>query len=303
MRKPDLFPPDAGKGPLTRAGRVCYIPADGIVRPCRGEPQIADDDSLTPDALADLLRTETLGRDIHCLDETTSTNDVARRLAQEGAQDGTIVLAETQTAGRGRQHRKWFSPRGAGVYMSIVLRSPFHVRHPEALSLLGAFTTATAIRAETGLLAQVKWPNDVILQKKKVAGVLGESGQKAGSRFVILGIGVNVNAERKDFPAEISRTATSLRAECGRAISRRHLIASLLARFEEFYLRSGSDVLADLVTAIKPLCPILNQTVSMKREKEIVRGRALDIDETGALVVETAHGERRTFVAGEVTLL
>jgi len=261
------------------------------------------DDVLTADGLRTRLNAEVLGRDIFCLSETTSTNVIARERAQKGGPDGTLVIAETQTAGRGRQGRKWYSPKGAGIYMSIILRSPFHTRRPEILSLLGAFTTATAIRAEADVRADMKWPNDVILNGKKVAGVLGDSGHGGGPPFVILGIGVNVNTTAEDFPPDLAEIATSLRIECDREFSRAALIASIVDRFEEFYLRTEAEALTDLITAIRPLCSSLDQRVRVKHERELVTGRAVDIDQTGALIVETADENRHRFLGGEVTLL
>ncbi|MEW6355112.1 MAG: biotin--[acetyl-CoA-carboxylase] ligase [Planctomycetota bacterium] len=258
---------------------------------------------MTADGLRSRLNAKVLGRDIFCLSETTSTNIIARERAQKGGPDGALVIAEGQTAGKGRQGRKWFSPNGAGIYMSLILRSPFHTRRPEILSLLGAFTTATAIRAEAGIRAEIKWPNDVILNSKKVAGVLGESGHGGGPPFVILGIGINVNTRAEDFPTDLAETATSLRIACDREFSREALIASILDRFEEFYLRTEPEALTDLITAIKPLCPMLGERVRVRHERELVTGRAVDIDETGALIVQTLDGERHRFLGGEVTII
>ncbi|NOZ22209.1 MAG: biotin--[acetyl-CoA-carboxylase] ligase [Planctomycetes bacterium] len=228
---------------------------------------------------------------------------MARERAQKGGADGTLVTAEEQTAGKGRQGRRWFSPKGTGIYMSIILRSPFHTRRPEILSLLGAFTTATAIRAEADVQAEMKWPNDVMINGKKVAGVLGESGHGGGPPYVILGIGVNVNITEEEFPPALKGTATSIRIECGREISRAALIASILDRFEEFYLRTEPEALTDLVMAIKPLCSSLDQRVRVKQERELLVGRAVDIDATGALIVETPDGRQHRLLGGEVTIL
>jgi len=269
----------------------------------RGEEAIDTDTRLTAATLRTHLNATTLGSSIFCLDEIASTNHVARERAQTGGEDGTIVTAEFQNRGKGRQGRKWFSPKGAGIYLSMILRSAFHTRRPELLSLLGAFTTATAIRAEAGVQAEVKWPNDVILNNRKVAGVLGESGHGGGPPFVILGVGVNVNTRAEDFPPALTDTATSVCIECGREISRARLIASILDRFEEFYLRSGLDVLTDLVTAIKPMCPMLGQTVRVQQEQEVLEGKAVDIDETGALIVETEPYSRHRLHGGEVTVV
>ena len=178
------------------------------------------------------LKTKTMGQSIYFYEETDTTNNRARELAQEGAPEGTLVVAEKQTAGRGRRGKVWESPLGTGIWMSLVLRPQIMPAEASVLTLLCGLATAEAIKAETGLSAGIKWPNDILINGKKAVGILTEMDcEMSEVHFVIPGIGINVNTA--SFPPEIADIATSLYLECGKTVSRRRLVHKVLERLEE----------------------------------------------------------------------
>ena len=180
--------------------------------------------------ISGLLRTRTLGRNLIYLDSTDSTNLLASRLSADGAPSGTVVVADHQTAGRGRLGRSWSAPPGTGIQLSVLLRPPAGARIQE-LSLVGGLAVAETVEAALDLSAQIKWPNDVMVDRRKVAGVLAE----ARDGIVVLGIGLNVNQTRDQLPGDARVPAASLRTVDGVVRERAPLVADLLARLEEHY--------------------------------------------------------------------
>lgn len=230
--------------------------------------------------------------------ELPSTQEVARKLALEGAGEGTVVLAERQTSGRGRMGRSWSSPLG-GVYLSIILRP--RLAPPEALrlSLLAGVAVARTIRKVSGLKPYLKWPNDVLLGAKKVAGILCELGAETDRvNYVILGIGVNVN---NDPPQELSEVATSLKRESGREIPRTEFIRVLLPELESLYRQLMEEGFKPIRQAWKELSSTLGSRVMVSSLGEVLQGEALDIDEDGALILRTSDGLRKV-IAGDISL-
>lgn len=192
-----------------------------------------------PAWIADLqkaCRTKLLGREILYLDSTPSTNRRAREEARRGAPEGAVVIADSQSQGRGRMGRPWSSPRGVNLYLSIVLRPPLSPAQIPSMTLLAGVSCARAIGKVTGLDARLKWPNDIYVGGRKTAGILAETeGGNPGLHFVILGIGINVNWEAENMPADLRETATSLCTEGGREFDRSALAGEVLAGLEEDY--------------------------------------------------------------------
>src|SRR5208283_5115974 len=173
------------------------------------------------DLLSRLGKTKVIGRDIRVFQETTSTNDVIERLARDGVKEGVVVFAETQTRGRGRLGRKWMSPPRRGLWFSVLLRPDLRPQEATRLTVASATALRRAIESQTGLKPEIKWPNDILVYGKKVAGILTElSAELDRIKYVILGIGVDVNLDAREFPAEFRKLATSLKAELDRPISR-----------------------------------------------------------------------------------
>src|SRR5450756_69336 len=176
------------------------------------------------DLLARLGKTKIIGRDIRVFEQTTSTNDVIEKLARDGVKEGVVVFAESQTKGRGRLGRKWMSPARRGLWFSILLRPDLRPQDATRLTVASATALRRAIESQTGLKAEIKWPNDILIHGKKVAGILTElSAELDQVKYVILGIGVDVNLSLGDFPAELRKLATSLKVELGKPVSRPEL--------------------------------------------------------------------------------
>jgi len=249
---------------------------------------------VTSHAVTMALCTKTLGRSLHILDETPSTNSAALALAQAGAPDGTVVVADTQTSGRGRLGRQWYSPPGKNLYCSIILRrslSPEQVSHWLSwVPLLSAVAVARAIQVISGLRPSLKWPNDILMEQRKVGGLLCESsGTGTPNAFVIVGIGLNVNMWRDAFPDDLRDLATSLAAEAGRPFDRAVLLATFLSeleiRYEAFLLGAVSDIQHEYALR----CATLRQRVRVEMTNgecgECIEGQAVSIGDDGSLQV------------------
>lgn len=248
------------------------------------------------------LKTKTMGQTIYFYEETDTTNNRARELALEGAPEGTLVVAEKQTAGRGRRGKVWESPLGTGIWMSLVLRPQIMPAEASVLTLLCGLATAEAIEAETGLSAGIKWPNDILINGKKAVGILTEMDcEMSEVHFVIPGIGINVNTA--SFPPEIAEIATSLYLECGKTVSRRRLVHKVLERLEEHYetfLRTGS--FAAMLEDYRKHCITLGKEVHVLG-REPFFAEALDITPEGELLVRRAdNGEEEVVFSGEVSI-
>lgn len=248
------------------------------------------------------LKTKTMGQSIYFYEETDTTNNRARELALEGAPEGTLVVAEKQTAGRGRRGKVWESPLGTGIWMSLVLRPQIAPAEASVLTLLCGLATAETIEAETGLSAGIKWPNDILINGKKAVGILTEMDcEMSEVHFVIPGIGINVNTA--SFPPEIAEIATSLYLECGKTVSRRRLVHKVLERLEEHYetfLRTGS--FAAMLEDYRKHCITLGKEVHVLG-REPFFAEALDITPEGELLVRRAdNGKEEVVFSGEVSI-
>jgi BirA family biotin operon repressor/biotin-[acetyl-CoA-carboxylase] ligase len=248
-------------------------------------------------ALEQGLTTRFVGRRLEYRSALRSTQNLARRLAEAGAPEGTVVLAGRQTAGRGRLGRSWVSPQG-GLYFTAVLRPA--VQHLRALAIVAALAVARGIEAQTGLACSLKWPNDVLLGERKVSGILMES-QLTGERvrYVLVGIGVNVNADLTGHP-EIASTATSLRMELGRELSREALAAAILNEIEALYLATQAGQRPH--EEWKARLGTLRRQVSVRVGEQVEEGLAEDVDAEGSLILRRADGSRVAISAGDVTL-
>jgi BirA family biotin operon repressor/biotin-[acetyl-CoA-carboxylase] ligase len=243
------------------------------------------------------LRTDSFGRNL--LFDTTvgSTMDVARGAAEQGAPEGTVALADEQTAGRGRLGRSWVAPPGANLLPTLLLKPSDAVLRQ--IAMIAPLAIADAIAECTGLQTDIKWPNDVQAHGKKLAGVLIETSVHDGERFVLVGAGINVNFDPRPHD-EIRDIATSVSAELGHEADREQLLASYLAHFERMYRDASAG--ASMRDAWRARLVTLGKEVSATWPGGSVEGLAEDVDETGALVVRTADGERVTVEAGDVTL-
>jgi BirA family biotin operon repressor/biotin-[acetyl-CoA-carboxylase] ligase len=241
-----------------------------------------------------------IGRNIVHYFRTESTNDVALKLAAGGAEHGTVVVAEEQTAGRGRLGRVWFSEKSSGIYTSVILRPPLSPAAAPVLTLMAGVAAHQAVSSATGVSVDIRWPNDLLVNGKKVCGILTEmSAELDRLHTVVLGIGINVN--HSQMPAELKLIATSLRLEANRTISRSNLFVALLRELERHYrllLKDGNKAITERWAAVS----------SFARDKRVrvvtPAGEALattaGLDPSGALRIRHDDGREELLVAGEV---
>lgn len=255
------------------------------------------------DLLARLGKTKVIGRDIRVFEQTTSTNDVIEKLARDGVKEGAVVFAESQTKGRGRLGRKWVSPERKGLWFSILLRPDLRPQETTQLTVASATALRRAIQSETGLKQEIKWPNDILIGGKKVAGILTElSAELDRVKHVILGIGVDVNLGANEFPAELRRTATSLKIESGRTIDRAELAAAILRELDFDYARICAGKFTAVADEWEAQCATIGRDVTIQIGGRKIRGRAESLDDDGALLVRTEHGRLERITGGDVTL-
>lgn len=253
--------------------------------------------SLNPNAIEAALHTRRFGRPLIAVAETASTNTLARQMAADGAPEGTAVVADRQTAGRGRRGRSFFSPTG-GIYLSILLR-PRKTAEPGLLTSCAAVATARAIERFAAFPVAIKWVNDLLIGGRKVCGILteGDLDPRSGAlRFAVLGIGINV--AHAAFPPELQNIVTTL-ADEGCAVTREALIAALLEEWETAYATIDSG---DFLTESRRRSAVLGRAVTVLRGTESFEAVAEDIGETGGLWVRRPGGERLCLCSGEVSL-
>lgn len=282
---------------LRAAGyRIDSVPGEGF-------RLVTSPDVLTEAEIRPALRSRLLGSAVHVRQSVGSTNDEAFALARAGAPEGTLVIAETQTGGRGRLGRKWESPGGLGLWFSLVLRPETEARRTCLVPLIGAAGIACCLKGAFGIRAAVKWPNDVVVGRRKICGILAETELRAGRPgFVVMGVGLNVLQVRGDFGPEVRETATSIRLETGREVRRAEVLAELLVVLEEKYLRFCREGFAPLRRELLALSPLVGRHAAVRTGRRQVEGTVLDIDEDGALILRTDSGHRLAIVAGDVSL-
>jgi BirA family biotin operon repressor/biotin-[acetyl-CoA-carboxylase] ligase len=255
------------------------------------------------DLLARLGKTKVIGRDIQVFEETTSTNDVIEKLARDGVKEGVVVFAESQTKGRGRLGRKWMSPTHKGLWFSILLRPELSPQETTQLTVASATALRRAIKNVTGILAEIKWPNDLLIGGKKVVGILTEmSAEVDRVRHVILGIGVDVNQDAAEFPPELRKIATSLKIAAGGEISRAELAVEILRELDLDYARICAGKFPAVADEWEAGCATIGKNVSVQMGARQIRGRAESLDDDGALLVRTEHGHLERVIGGDVTL-
>ena len=258
-------------------------------------------DLLLPEFIYPSLKSHRLGKTIHHLLETGSTNDAARQLAEQGAPEGTLVLAEKQTQGRGRLGRSWLSEPGAGIYASILLRPLLKPRDAAVLTLVAAVAASEAIELACGLNADIKWPNDLLLSGRKCCGILSEmQADRDDIRYVIVGIGLNVN--HSVFPEELVHRATSLRIEGKQTYSRVAVLCEFLLRFELLYddLQRGS-----LTTVLQRWVDRSSFAFGKQVTVDLGSGKKLDgqtagLSALGNLKVKLPHGRVEEVLSGDI---
>lgn len=260
-------------------------------------------DLLTPEQIQAGLTTEVFGRSIHYFEETTSTQDEARRLAETGADEGTLVVAETQIRGRGRRCRYWVSPRSTGIYLSLILRPELEPLKIAQIPIVVGISVRNTISEVTRLEPQTKWPNDIMFGPKKVAGILVEMrAEPEKIHYIIVGIGINVNTPASLFPDEFRQNAISLHEAAGRPVCRRTLVQGLLSGLEDLYYEYKRTGFEPLRERWRQWDQTVRSWVFIEDASGSFLGYATDIDKDGALIVEDKQGQVRRVSAGDATV-
>ena len=272
--------------------------------PSQGYRLVSLPDILLPAEISDGLDTRRIGRRLVCFRETESTNMVAFRMAEEGAEEGTVVIAEAQHLGKGRMGRRWESPAGVNLYCSMILRPPILPMQAAQLTFLSAVAVARTIAETTPLHPEIKWPNDVLVKGGKVAGLLNEmSAETEKVNFVVLGIGININMRRDQFPDDLRHPATSLALEAGGDVNRLEFTRALLATLDDIYdayLNRGYGVIRDEWLS---RCTMNGREVKVTFQNSSQFGMVVGIDEDGALLLRLHDGRIERVLAGDVTIL
>jgi len=260
-------------------------------------------DALLPRLVREGLRTQTVGSGIVCFRRATSTNDIGIYLAEHGCPDGLVVTAEVQSGGRGRLGRTWHSPAGTGLLFSVVLRPGLPLSGAQVLTFLGAVSAAKAIRALFRVPVALKWPNDLVLEGKKMGGVLTElSAESDLIRHAVIGIGINVNLPGREFPGPIRGTAVSVMEAAGRPVARVPLLRRILEEMDRRYAELGAGS-GRLVDEWRALTPMIGRIVRVSHPSRVREGTVTGVDADGALLLRTPAGTVERLLAGDVTIL
>jgi BirA family biotin operon repressor/biotin-[acetyl-CoA-carboxylase] ligase len=260
-------------------------------------------DALTETEIRYRLGTASIGSHVVAYRSVKSTNDLACEAAEAGAREGTIFTAEEQTSGRGRLGRSWHSPYGSGIYVSVVLRPTFPPQSAPGTAIMTGVALADTLLAYAPGQVRLKWPNDVLLNGRKVAGILTELGAEDNEiQYLVIGVGINVNLEEFDFPPELRPIATSLRRELGKPIRRVELLQAFLRNLEREYTNYQQDRLLRSHDRIREYSALIGHSVALESGKILREGLVKDIDSEGRLILETIDGPV-PIIAGEVTVV
>lgn len=272
-------------------------------KPRRGYRLNQIPDKLYPWEVQDGLTTQFIGRSIVYFDKADSTNNRAKEALKAAPADGTLVLAETQSAGRGRLGRAWFSPSSSGIWMSLILKPTLSVADIPKLTMMAAVALRKGILQATGAEVLIKWPNDLLLNGKKVCGILAElSGEADRLTHLIIGMGLNVNQQKEDFPDELQTIGSSLRIALGKALDRRELLKSLLRHLEEEYLKVCSDGFQTVLEECRNYSATLGSVITVSDGNRRITGVAETIEEHGGLKLRLPSGEHIMVYSGDTTI-
>ncbi len=253
-------------------------------------------EGISPGEVRAGLLTHVIGKEIKYFNEIESTNLMAREMAAS-VEEGTVVIAESQTGGRGRLGRKWISPEG-GIWFSIILKPKMQPQHASRITLLAGVSVARVIR-NLGLPAKIKWPNDILIHGRKVCGILTEIGAEIDLiDYLIVGIGIDANIDIDSFPDEIRESSTSIKKELGRGIDRAEFVRKLLMEFEIQYLKFQKEGFPPILEEWRALSATIGEWVKITTQTRTIYGEAIGVDNEGALIIETSDGKLEKIVAG-----
>ncbi|MBN1368309.1 MAG: biotin--[acetyl-CoA-carboxylase] ligase [Dehalococcoidales bacterium] len=272
--------------------------------PRSGYSFIKNTSLLLPEEISPGLQTSVMGKHIKYYREISSTQDIAARMAHEGAAEGTIVIAETQSKGRGRMGRQWVSPFEGGIYLSLILRPKLLPSQIMQIPLIAGLALARAITHILPLQPAIKWPNDITIGRKKVAGILTEmSSEIDGVNYIILGVGINVNTPATLLAEQTAGIGTSFIGECGKYTSRVRLVQSFLNEFELIYQKYLDSGFGSIRKDWQVYDTTIGARVRVKSGNRNIEGRAIDIDDNGFLLVKTDKGSINRIINGDVFII
>ena len=275
-----------------------------IASPHRGYKLLKSPDKLLAEDLRSRLATDSIiGRNIIVIDSTTSTNDEMDCKARDAAPEGLVIFAETQTGGRGRMGRKWSSPIKKGLWLSVLLRPPLVADECTQITIAAAVALVISIKKINGVEPEIKWPNDILVNGKKISGILTEmSSEPDHVKYVIVGIGVNVNQSSDDIPEDIKTIATSLKMVSGKTVDRSQLATDILHELDNCYKKVVAGRFSEIGETWSGYCSTLGKRISIKTGSRTITGCAEALDETGALLVRTEHGRIERILGGDINL-
>ncbi len=273
--------------------------------PHRGYRLIKAPDLLhADDLMAQLGGHRVVGREIAVFQETTSTSDIADRLARDGIKEGMVVFAESQTKGRGRLGRRWHSPARKGLWFTLILRPDMPPSAATRFVIGAAVALSRAVREVTGIQPEIKWPNDLLIRGRKVAGILIEMNAEVEKlNYLLLGIGIDVNLEAGDYPEELKNLATSLRIETRGVVSRPVLAVAVMRELDHVYQSIRAGQFSALAEEWYRQCVTVGGQVSINTGGRILQGRVEAVDDEGALLLRTQHGRIERILGGDVTVI
>jgi BirA family transcriptional regulator, biotin operon repressor / biotin---[acetyl-CoA-carboxylase] ligase len=270
----------------------------------KGYRLLESPDSLQPQEMKGNITTEVIGRNLKFFEQVDSTNLYAKRIAEDGFLDGTVILADEQLNGRGRMGRTWVSPKGSGIWMTIMLKPKINPADASKVTLLAACAVCKAIEEVSGLYAKIKWPNDIVINGKKLCGILTEMSAEIDEiNYLIIGIGVNVNTDLEDFPKELQPIATSIKIEKGEVVIRKELAAAIINNFERYYkgfIKTGS--IKGYMNEYKEKSVVLGKEVRVTSSTLELQGTVVDISEEGQLQLKLEDGSIKDIISGEVSV-
>ncbi len=270
--------------------------------PRLGYRLIKSPDLLFPDEIEASLETKIIGKKIYYYDQTHSTNDIADQLARDGASEGTCVLAEFQTRGRGRLARNWIAPKGKNILLSVIFRPQLDIRHVPLMTLISAIAVSRTLET-LGFNPKIKWPNDVYIGNKKVAGILTEMvSEQDAIKHLIIGIGINVNLSLSDLPKDIENKATSLSILTGHHMDRKILLKELLYELEKIYSLITSSQYEKIIEEWSKLSMLSGRWVEIFSGEKKIEGIVLGIDSSGALLLKLENGFVESILSGDIQL-
>lgn len=261
-------------------------------------------DLITADEIRENLCTKVFGRkNIICLKETDSTNTRAKELAAQGAPEGTLIIAEKQTNGRGRRGRSWFSPSGGGIYCSLILRPAMPPGKTPRITLMTAVVAANTLMSLIKLNLKIKWPNDILVNGRKLAGILTEiSADMDSVNYIIVGLGLNVNNLFENSPQDIKKSATSILIETGNRVPRIKFIQNYLKLYEQYYDMFKKNNFKSIMNRWRELADILGKQIKVDVIGKTHIGEVMDVDNDGVLILKDDQGRLQRIFSGDVTL-